>query len=137
MQEWKACVRRMVEYIEARIGDTPSLYDIAARRLAFVAAVLRNAQESVAQIALEFGFSLQTALTRAFKNAYGISPSKYRRKPIPIPQQIHLNIPFEINEKGERFISEFKTLDVRTEYIPASWSVQAHGDKKRIDLAGA
>ena len=29
MQEQMACVRKMVDYIEARIGDTPSLYDIA------------------------------------------------------------------------------------------------------------
>ena len=146
MQEWMACVRRMVDYIEARIDDIPSLSDIAreagyspyhcstvfrcvsgmtirdyiaARRLALVAAVLRNGKEPIAQIAFEFGYSSQTALTRAFKNAYGISPSKYRRRPISIPQQIRLNIPFEIDEKGERPMSEFKTLDVRTEYIPA------------------
>ena len=157
MQERMACVRKMVDYIEARIGDTPSLYDIArevgyspyhcstmfhrvsgmtirdyiaARRLALVAAALRNARGPIAQIALEFGFSSQTALTRAFKNAYGISPSKYRRKPIPIPQQIRLNIPFEINEKGEMSMSEFKTLDVRTEYIPAHKYLGAY---KRTD----
>ena len=146
MREWYIAVQRMIDWIELNIRDNPSLVDIArhvgyspyycssqfhaisgltirdyvaTRRLAMAALALRDTRESVAQIALEYGFSSQPALTRAFKNAYGISPSRYRRRPIPVPMQIRVVIPFPNDDKGEFEMSEFKTIDVRTEYIPA------------------
>ena len=54
------------------------------RRLAFALKALRDTDESILQIALRSGFSSGEAFSRAFSEAYGVSPSKYRREPIPV-----------------------------------------------------
>lgn len=54
------------------------------RKLAFALQELRDTSKSVLDIALHYGFSSHEAFTRAFKEAYGISPSEYRRAPAPV-----------------------------------------------------
>lgn len=51
------------------------------RRLAFALKELRDTQTGILDIALQYGFSSHEAFTRAFKEAYGITPSEYRRRP--------------------------------------------------------
>ena len=54
------------------------------RRLAFALKALRDTQESILEIAARHGFSSNEAFTRAFVEAYGLTPSEYRRNPIPV-----------------------------------------------------
>lgn len=54
------------------------------RRLAFALKEVRDSGRSILEIALDFGFSSHEAFTRAFKSAYGLTPSEYRRKPVPL-----------------------------------------------------
>lgn len=54
------------------------------RKLAFAQKDLRNTSQSLLQIALRYGFSSHEAFTRAFKEAYGVTPSVYRRNPVPV-----------------------------------------------------
>lgn len=54
------------------------------RKLAFALKKVRNTDKSLLGIALECGFSSHEAFTRAFKEAYGITPSEYRQKPVPV-----------------------------------------------------
>lgn len=54
------------------------------RRLAFALKEVRNTDKSLLDIALDYGFSSHEAFTRAFKEAYGITPSEYRQKPVPV-----------------------------------------------------
>lgn len=54
------------------------------RRLAFALKEVRDSERSILEIALDFGFSSHEAFTRAFKSAYGLTPSEYRRKPVPL-----------------------------------------------------
>lgn len=54
------------------------------RRLAFALKELRDTQTGILDIALQYGFSSHEAFTRAFKEAYGITPSEYRRHPGPV-----------------------------------------------------
>lgn len=54
------------------------------RKLAFALKAVRDTQESLLDIALDYGFSSHEAFTRAFREAYGISPSEYRRNPVPV-----------------------------------------------------
>ena len=54
------------------------------RRLAFALKDVRNTDKSLLDIALDYGFSSHEAFTRAFKEAYGITPSEYRQKPVPV-----------------------------------------------------
>lgn len=54
------------------------------RRLAFALVEVRDTQKSILDIALDYGFSSHEAFTRAFKEAYGITPSEYRQNPVPV-----------------------------------------------------
>ena len=49
------------------------------RRLAFALKDIRDTK-----VAVKYGFSSHEAFTRAFKEAYGITPSDYRHKPVPV-----------------------------------------------------
>lgn len=54
------------------------------RKLAFALKRLRDTEDSILDIALDHGFSSHEAFTRAFREAYGITPSAYRRHPVPV-----------------------------------------------------
>lgn len=54
------------------------------RRLAFALKRLRDTDDRILDIALEYGFSSHEAFTRAFREAYGITPSEYRSHPVPV-----------------------------------------------------
>lgn len=54
------------------------------RKLAFALKQVRDSQDGILDIALDYGFSSHEAFTRAFKEAYGISPSEYRQNPVPV-----------------------------------------------------
>lgn len=54
------------------------------RKLAFALKEVRDTEKGILDIALDYGFSSHEAFTRAFKDAYGVAPSEYRRKPVPV-----------------------------------------------------
>lgn len=54
------------------------------RRLAFALKDIRDTQTSILDIAVRYGFSSHEAFTRAFKEAYGMAPSAYRKHPTPV-----------------------------------------------------
>lgn len=54
------------------------------RKLAFALKQIRDTEERILDIALNYGFSSHEAFTRAFKAAYGITPIEYRQNPIPV-----------------------------------------------------
>lgn len=53
-------------------------------RLAFALRELRDTDKGILDIALDYGFTSHEAFTRAFKAAYGITPSAYRSHPVPV-----------------------------------------------------
>lgn len=54
------------------------------RRLAFALKEVRDTEKGILDIALNYGFSSHEAFARAFKEAYGVTPSEYRLHPIPV-----------------------------------------------------
>ncbi|MBQ2957417.1 MAG: helix-turn-helix transcriptional regulator [Clostridia bacterium] len=54
------------------------------RRLAFALKEIRDSDRGILDIALEYGFSSHEAFTRAFREAYGMTPSEYRKHPVPV-----------------------------------------------------
>ena len=54
------------------------------RKLAFALKEVRDTEEGILDIAVRYGFSSHEAFTRAFKESYGITPSEYRKAPVPV-----------------------------------------------------
>lgn len=64
------------------------------RKLAFALKEVRDSEKSILDIAFDYGFSSHEAFTRAFKKAYGVAPSKYRKRPKPVVLRTKIN-PFD------------------------------------------
>ena len=91
------------------------------RKLAFALKEIRDSEKSILKIALDYGFSSHEAFTRAFKAAYGRTPSAYRKQPSPVVLRTKIN-PFDryllgLNELGE--INSAKAVKTYFVTIPA------------------
>lgn len=64
---------------------------VRLRRLAFALIDVRDTDKSLLNIAVDYGFSSHEAFTRAFKAAYGLTPSDYRKKPVPVVLRTKIN----------------------------------------------
>ena len=67
---------------------------LRCRRLAFALKEIRDTDRKILDIAMAYGFSSNEAFTRAFKETYGITPSAYRKKPVPVVLRTHIK-PFD------------------------------------------
>ena len=76
------------------ISGMPLRDYLRSRRLAFALKEVRDSEKSLLDIALDYGFSSHEAFTRAFKDAYGVTPSAYRKAPKPVVLRTKLN-PFD------------------------------------------
>ena len=87
------------------------------RRLAFALKEIRDSDRGILDIALDYGFSSHEAFTRAFKSAYGTTPSEYRRNPTPIVLRTVIK-PFDcylLGIGGSGMINS--TQDVKTYFV--------------------
>lgn len=87
------------------------------RRLAFALVQVRDTERGLLDIALDYGFSSNEAFTRAFAEAYGITPSAYRRQPVPVVLRTLLH-PFDcyLIEMGEKSMKDTQQ-QVKTYFI--------------------
>lgn len=88
-------------------GKTPFEY-IRAMRLTQAALILRDHDERIIDVALDFVFDSHEGFTRAFTRAFGLSPSQYNKNTPPI----QLFMPYKVFDtyrafhKGEKTMSE-------------------------------
>ncbi|MFM9327060.1 helix-turn-helix transcriptional regulator [Paenibacillus mesotrionivorans] len=80
------------------------------RNLAFALKEVRDSEKSMLDIAFDYGFSSHEAFTRAFKAAYGVTPSEYRKKPLPLVLRTKIN-PFDRYFFGLGEIGMMKSTD--------------------------
>lgn len=80
------------------------------RRFTFALKEVRDSKKGLLEIALDYGFSSHEAFTRAFKETYGITPSEYRKKPIPVVLRTKI-IPFDRYFLGIGEIGMAKSAD--------------------------
>lgn len=110
MTAWEG-IQETVEYIETHLGEEikiETLAEIAClspfyfhrlfhrlvgkstleyiklRRLAKAKDALQKKDDRILDIALEYGFLSHEHFTRAFKAAFGLTPSEYRKNPLPL-----------------------------------------------------
>lgn len=87
------------------------------RRLAFALKEVRDTDKGILDIAMDYGFSSNEAFTRAFREAYGVAPSEYRKNPVPVVLRTTIR-PFDcyIAENGGTGM-ERSTEDVKAYFV--------------------
>ena len=83
---------------------------LRGRRLAFALKEVRDSGKSLLDIAFDYGFSSHEAFTRAFKDAYGVTPRAYRKSPKPVVLRTRIH-PFDRYLLGLGEIGMVKTTD--------------------------
>lgn len=87
------------------------------RRLAFALKELRDTDRRILDIALDYGFSSHEAFTRAFGEAYGVTPADYRNNPRPVVLRTVLK-PFDCHLLGIGGTGmATSTQDVKTYFV--------------------
>ncbi len=66
----------------ARLVKKPVREYIKLRRLSRACDALRNKQNRIRDVTVDYGFSNHETFTRAFKDTYGMTPAQYRNKPV-------------------------------------------------------
>ena len=145
MHAWEA-VQKSLDYIEANISkdiQIEELAEIAAlslfyyqrlftrlvkipvreyiklRRLSQACEALRNKQSRVSNVSFEYGFKSHEVFTRAFKAAYGITPTEYKNNPIALEnfEKPNLLLNYVMVDKGVPLISEGMVLEYNLKTI--------------------
>jgi len=148
--EWHENVQQIIELIERNLEDGLTLSEVSEnlfyspfyctkkfhaltgirlrdyvrlRRICKAALELRDTEKSIAEIAIDNGFSSQAAFSRSFKKAYSISPKEFRMSPKPIPLLLKRIVydPHFLGIKRRCNLSEkeLERIEVKIEKLPA------------------
>ena len=140
MNERTLAVQRMQEYIKEHIIDEITLDDLAKAslfspwyshrlfreytgvapseyirklRLSEAAKKLKNENVNITDVAMSLGFKSLDGFTRAFFREFGMSPSKYKLKPVPITLFIPYGVKFKELRKEERTMENVKNVFIQ------------------------
>ncbi|MGL6218570.1 MAG: AraC family transcriptional regulator [Lacrimispora sphenoides] len=123
---------------------------IKLRRLAKSLPMLRDKENRIIDIAMEFGFGSHVTFTRAFKETYGITPSQYRDKPIGLQNfdKPDLSLGYIVVDEGVPLISDGLVLEMNrifleepvnflgvTGYYPFKYG-KMFGERTGVDTVG-
>lgn len=99
------------------ISGMPLRDYLRERRLALALKELRDTEKGILDIALKYGFSSHEAFTRTFKETYGVTPSEYRRRPVPVMLRTIIRpLDCYLIEKGEIGMNQTGS-EVRTYFV--------------------
>ena len=155
VEEWQRTIQRLIDWVDAHAKENPTLAEIArqvgyspwycseqfhrvtgmtlreyiaGRRLTMAASCLRDTRCPIVDVALECGFSSQSAFTTAFKAAFGCSPRRYRDHPTPIPLTVRKVVltSSTITERTDT-MSNLTEPNIRVEFIPAHSYLGCYG----------
>ncbi len=103
----------------SRLVKKPVREYIKLRRLAYACKLLANKQLRILDVALDCGFGSHETFTRAFKEAYKMTPEEYRRKPVMLNQfdKPDLLLNYTIIDEGVPLISEGIVLEFNRKTI--------------------
>ncbi len=73
------------------ISGMPFRDYLRLRRLAFALIEVRDTKKRFLEIGVDYGFSSHEAFTRAFKSAFSVTPSDYRKNPVPVVLRTKVN----------------------------------------------
>lgn len=148
MHAWEQ-IQKTVDYIEENLGDDIQIEQLAKiaalsvfyfqrlftklvkvpvreyiklRRFAHASKKLKNKATRILDVALDCGFSNHENFTKAFKTAYGITPSEYREQAVELE---HFDIPnlllnYTMVEEGVPLITEGIILEYNRKTLAES-----------------
>ncbi|MBA3329690.1 MAG: helix-turn-helix transcriptional regulator [Actinobacteria bacterium] len=105
--------------VSAAAGEPPAAL---RRRVLLERAAYRliTTDEGVLRVALDAGYSSHEAFTRAFRRAYGQSPSRWRRQPtrfqVESPSKVHFNPPGGLRVPADRKVTAMDLLTRMVEH---------------------
>lgn len=176
MHAWEA-IQKTLDYIEEHIGEDikievlaetaalslfyyqrlfsrlvkkPVREYIKLRRMAIVLEVLQNKNSRILDIALEYGFGSHETFTRAFKEAYGMTPEQYREKPVSLNRfdKPDLLLGYTLIDEGVPLISDGLVLEMNRRtlnepidfmgvigYVPIAGQIPV-GESTGVDMPG-
>lgn len=97
-----------------RLVGRPFLEYVKMRRLAKASELLLKTENKILDIALECGFRSHAAFTKAFKNAYKLTPESFRRER-PLLNQVvkpELMMKYVLIDEGVPLITEHMFLEI-------------------------
>lgn len=98
------------------LGITPFVY-IRKVRLTAAAKLLKDNDIKVIDTALDFVFDSHEGFTRAFSKEFGISPSVYKRNPVPLQYFVSYDVIGRKSLNKSKEYNEMKTIAVFTQVI--------------------
>ncbi|MBE7722817.1 MAG: AraC family transcriptional regulator [Lacrimispora celerecrescens] len=103
----------------ARLVKTSVREYIKLRRLAKSLTMLRDKENRIMDIAMEYGFGSHVTFTRAFKETYGITPSQYRDKPIGLQNfdKPDLLLGYIVVDEGVPLINDGLVLEMNRKFL--------------------
>lgn len=92
---------------------------IKLRRLAKSTVMLRDKENRIIDIAVNYGFGSHVTYTRAFTKTYGISPSQYRSKAISLQnfEKPDLLLSYIVINEGVPLISDGLVLEMNRKFL--------------------
>lgn len=134
----------------SRLVKKPVREYIKLRRLARVSEVLENKNNRILDFALDYGFGSHESFTRAFKDAYGMTPEQYRENPVSLNQfdKPDLLLGYTLIDEGVPLITDGIVLEMNRKifnkpvnfmgvfgYVPISEQLPV-GESTGIDMPG-
>lgn len=145
MHAWEA-IQKSLDYIESNISDEINIEQLAKesslslfyyqrlfsrlvkkpvreyiklRRLAKALESLADKQRRILDVALDYGFGSHETFTRAFKEAYKITPEEYRKHPVMLNQfdKPDLLLSYTMIDEGVPLISDGLVLEFNRKTI--------------------
>jgi AraC family transcriptional regulator len=128
----------------SRLVGKPVMEYTKLRRLARAADRLAKEQKRILDLALEYGFENHETFTRAFKEAYGLTPEEYRAKPRPLSHFLmpDLSMMYRLVDENVPLAAQGIILEVRRAAVVsprcfAGFSIQnPSNDTPGIDRLG-
>ncbi|WP_195270180.1 AraC family transcriptional regulator [Eubacterium sp. 1001713B170207_170306_E7] len=98
----------------SRLVKKPVREYIRLRRLARASTMLREGDVRILDIALDCGFGSHEGFTRAFRDAFGLTPAQYRERPVALNQfdKPDLLLNYVLVDEGVPLISEGLVLEM-------------------------
>ena len=105
----------------ARLIKAPVQEYIKLRRLALAARWLRENDELILDVAIQYGFNNRETFARSFKETYGITPAQYRDNPVALHHfdKPDLLLSYVMVDEGVPLISEGMVLEMSRKTCPA------------------